>query len=38
MNGTILRINLSSGEISKESLDESLARNFLGGRGIATKI
>ncbi len=38
LNGTILRINLSSGEISKESLDESLARNFLGGRGIATKI
>ena len=38
MNGRILRINLSSGKISKESLDESLARNFLGGRGIATKI
>ena len=38
MNGRILRIDLSSGKISKESLDESLARNFLGGRGIATKI
>ncbi len=38
LNGVILRINLSTGDIKKESLDESFARNFLGGRGIASKI
>ncbi len=38
LNGRILRINLSTGDISKEDMDESLARDFIGGRGIASKI
>jgi len=38
LNGKILRINLSTGDISKENIDESLARNFIGGRGLASKI
>jgi aldehyde:ferredoxin oxidoreductase len=38
LNGKILRIDLSTGKMTKEPLDESLARNFIGGRGIASKI
>ncbi|MGC8873440.1 MAG: aldehyde ferredoxin oxidoreductase family protein [Chloroflexia bacterium] len=32
--GTILRVNLTTGEIRKEPLDEKVARDFLGGRGF----
>jgi aldehyde:ferredoxin oxidoreductase len=35
--GKILRVNLTSGEISEESLPEQEARMFLGGSGLATK-
>ncbi len=38
LNGMILRIDLTSGKISKEPIEESLARDFLGGRGLASKI
>ena len=33
--GRILRVDLTSGRISTELLPEELARNYLGGRGIA---
>jgi aldehyde:ferredoxin oxidoreductase len=36
--GTILRINLSNETIRKEPLSESLAENFLGGRGFVAKM
>ena len=36
--GTILRVNLTSGEIKREPLDLQLARMYVGGRGLATKI
>ncbi len=36
--GTILRVNLSNGTITKEPLDRQMAREYIGGRGLATKI
>ena len=36
--GTILRVDLSNGKITKEPLTEDLAYNFIGGRGINSKI
>lgn len=35
--GTILRIDLTTGTIKKEPLDEKKAKDFIGGRGLATK-
>ena len=35
--GIILRVNLSTGKITKEPVDENNARMFLGGNGLATK-
>jgi aldehyde:ferredoxin oxidoreductase len=35
--GTILRVDLTTGKIEKESLSEELRRNYLGGRGINVK-
>jgi len=35
--GVVLRVNLTSKKISKEPLDEELAHNFVGGRGINVK-
>jgi aldehyde:ferredoxin oxidoreductase len=32
--GTILRVDLSRGEIRRESLDEDRAREYVGGRGV----
>lgn len=37
-NGKIARINLSTGEIKTEVLDLDLAKKFIGGRGLGTKI
>lgn len=34
--GRILRVNLSDGQIKAESLDLSLAKKYVGGRGLAT--
>lgn len=36
--GTILRINLSTGAIRKDSLEPQVAKKFLGGRGLGTHI
>lgn len=36
--GTILRVDLTKGEIVKQPLDEAFARRFLGGRGFNNKI
>lgn len=36
--GSILHVNLSTGEIKKELLDSDLARTFIGGFGINTKL
>ncbi len=38
MTGTLLRVNLSTGKISKEPIAENLWRQFIGGRGLATKL
>ena len=32
--GTILRIDLTNGKITKQPLDKSVAKNFIGGRGF----
>jgi aldehyde:ferredoxin oxidoreductase len=36
--GEVLRVNLTKGTIKKESLDAKLARSYIGGRGLGTKI
>ncbi len=36
--GKILRVNLTVGKISSETLEEGVARKFLGGRGLGAKI
>ncbi len=38
MGATLLRVNLSSGKITKEPIAEALTRQFVGGRGVATKL
>jgi len=35
--GTIIRVNLASGEISKEPLKTELAHEYVGARGLGTK-
>ena len=35
--GTILRVNLDTGKISKEPLNEKNAQDFVGARGLGTK-
>lgn len=37
-DGKLLRVNLSDGTISKENLNVEDARNYIGGRGLGTKI
>ncbi|SEW39422.1 aldehyde ferredoxin oxidoreductase family protein [[Clostridium] fimetarium] len=37
-NGKTARINLSNGEIKVEKLDIDLAKKFIGGRGLGTKM
>jgi aldehyde:ferredoxin oxidoreductase len=36
--GQILRVNLTKGTVKKEKLDPKLARAYIGGRGLGTKI
>ena len=36
--GKILRVNLTDGKVTKEQLDENVARKFIGGRGLGVKI
>ena len=35
--GTILRVNLTSGKITRETLNEKLAHQYIGGRGLNIK-
>jgi aldehyde:ferredoxin oxidoreductase len=35
--GTVLRVDLTSGKIGKEPLNEQWAREFVGGRGVAAR-
>ena len=37
-NGTILRVNLTTREVDYEQLDESIARKYIGGVGLAVKM
>jgi len=37
-NGKLARINLTTGEIKVEKLDLEMAKKFVGGRGLGTKI
>ena len=36
--GTILRINLTTGAITKEALDPELAKKYIGARGLGSRI
>jgi aldehyde:ferredoxin oxidoreductase len=36
--GTVLRVNLTSGSITTETFPRELARKYIGGRGLATKM
>jgi len=36
--GQLLRVNLTKGTIKKEALDMNLAKKYLGGRGIGTRM
>jgi aldehyde:ferredoxin oxidoreductase len=36
--GKILWVNLSTGEIKKETLEESLCRNYIGGYGLGSRL
>jgi len=36
--GSVLRINLTTGSISREQVNEKTAKEFVGGRGYGTKI
>ncbi len=36
--GKILRVNLTTGEIKREDLDLELAKKYIGGRGLASKM
>ncbi|MGH7962671.1 MAG: aldehyde ferredoxin oxidoreductase family protein [Candidatus Binatia bacterium] len=35
---TVLRVNLSTGQIRKEAVSEETIRNFIGGRGVGSKL
>jgi aldehyde:ferredoxin oxidoreductase len=36
--GKVLRVNLSTGKVSTEALDPDLAKDYIGARGLGTKI
>jgi aldehyde:ferredoxin oxidoreductase len=36
--GKVLRVNLSTGKVSTEALDPGVARDYIGARGLGTKI
>lgn len=38
MSATLLRVNLGNGKVTKEPIAEALTRQFVGGRGVATKL
>ena len=36
--GTILRVNLTTGSVSREPLDPAMAKAYIGARGLGTKV
>ena len=36
--GNVLRVNLTAGTVSREPLDPALARDYIGARGLGTKV
>ncbi|MGR6836425.1 aldehyde ferredoxin oxidoreductase family protein [Syntrophomonas erecta] len=36
--GTVLRVDLTAGKVTREKLDESLARDYIGGRGFNSRV
>lgn len=38
LGASVLRVNLSTGQIRKEAIPEQIIRNFIGGRGVGTKL
>ncbi|PKM55174.1 MAG: hypothetical protein CVU98_12585, partial [Firmicutes bacterium HGW-Firmicutes-3] len=36
--GKILRVNLTTNEVTTEDLDFELAKKYIGGRGLGTKL
>ncbi|MFB0519102.1 MAG: aldehyde ferredoxin oxidoreductase N-terminal domain-containing protein, partial [Acidobacteriota bacterium] len=36
--GSVLRVNLSTGNIKKEPLDSQMAKDYFGGRGFASYV
>ena len=38
MGARLLRVNLSNGKITTDSIPDALTRQFIGGRGLATKL
>jgi aldehyde:ferredoxin oxidoreductase len=38
MGATLLRVNLGNGKVSKEPIADAVTRQFVGGRGVATKL
>jgi aldehyde:ferredoxin oxidoreductase len=36
--GIVLRVNLSTGKIEKELMDEAFARKYVGGRGFTSRL
>ena len=37
-SAALLRVNLSTGQVRKEAVSEALCRQFIGGRGLGTKL
>jgi len=37
-NSEIVRVNLTAGKVSKRPLDPGLARDYIGARGLGTKL
>lgn len=37
-SATLLRVNLSTKEVKKETVSEQILRDYVGGRGVATKL
>jgi len=35
---TVLRVNLSTGQIRKEAVPEQMIKTFIGGRGVGSKL
>ena len=38
LGATVLRVNLSTGQIRKEAVPETMIKDFIGGRGVGSKL